>query len=95
MKQSQLTYEGYELDGRDLIIFYFEKGIDHCLDFTLLDFIPADYNISVRNGSEEYGIPDYDYKDWFDYNVSENDLLELVKVFEYGVGGNPINPLNY
>ena len=95
MKQSQLTYEGYELDGRDLIIFYYEKGIDHCLDFILRNFIPADYNISVRDGSDEYEISDYDYKDWFDENVSENDLLELVKVFEYGVGGNPIYPPNY
>ena len=94
MKESQLTYEGYELDGRDLTIFYFEKGIEHCLDFILLDFIPIDYNISVRYGSEEYKISDYACSNWFYQNVSENDLLELVKVFEYGVGGNPINPPN-
>ena len=79
-----LTYEAYELEGKDLIIFYYEEGIDHCLDFTLYDFVPENYYIGVRYGIEEYEIHDYSPQDWFDDTVSYRDLCKLVKEFEDG-----------
>ena len=79
-----LTYEAYELEGKDLTVFYYEEGIDHCLDFTLHDFVPEDYYIGVRYGIEEYEIHDYSPQDWFDDTVSYRDLCKLVKEFENG-----------
>jgi hypothetical protein len=82
--KSRLTYEGTELVEKDLVVFYYQEGIDDCLYFTLYDFVPEDYYIGVRYGTEEYDIHDYSPKDWFDETVSHKDLCKLVKEFEDG-----------
>ena len=80
-----LTYEAYELDEKDLTLFYYEDGDDECKEFTLVDFVPDDYYVGVRYGIEEYEIHDYSPQDWFDDTVSYRDLCNLVKVFENGL----------
>ena len=80
-----LTYEAYELDEKDLTLFYYEDGDDECKEFTLVDFVPDDYYVGVRYGIEEYEIQDYSPQDWFDDTVSYRDLCKLVKEFEDGL----------
>lgn len=80
-----LTYEAYELDEKDLTLFYYEDGDDECKEFTLVDFVPDDYYVGVRYGIEEYEIHDYSPQDWFDDTVSYRDLCKLVKEFEDGL----------
>tara|TARA_B100000795_G_C22582677_1_gene354421 strand:+ start:327 stop:581 length:255 start_codon:yes stop_codon:yes gene_type:complete len=82
--KNKLTYESHELEEKDLVVFYYQEGVENCLDFTLHDFVPEDYYIGVRNGTEEYEIHDYSPKDWLDETVSHKDLCKLVKEFEDG-----------
>jgi len=82
--KNKLTYDSYELEEKDLTIFYCEDGQEECKEFTLVDFVPQDYYVGVRYGVEEYEIHDYSPKDWFDETVSYKDLVKLVKEFEYG-----------
>jgi|14_taG_2_1085336.scaffolds.fasta_scaffold89860_2 hypothetical protein len=82
--KNKLTYDSYELEEKDLTIFYCEDGQEECKEFTLVDFVPQDYYVGVRHGIEEYEIHDYSPKDWFDEFVSYKDLCKLVKDYEDG-----------
>ena len=82
--KNRFTYDSYELEEKDLTIFYYEEGKDECNEFTLEDFVPQDYYIGVRYGIEDYEIHDYSPKDWFDEMVSYKDLCNLVKEHEHG-----------
>lgn len=82
--KNKLTYEDCELDGKDLIIFYYEDGDDECKEFTIQDFVPQDYYVGVRCGTEEYEIHDYTPQDWLSDTVLYKDLCNLVKEFEDG-----------
>lgn len=82
MSKNKLAYESYELNEKDLTIFYYEDGCDECKEFTIENFVPKNYYVGVRYGIEEYEIHDYSPQDWFDDSVSYRDLCNLVKEFE-------------
>ena len=54
----KFTYEDSELDHRDLKIFYIERGCDEVKEFTIENFVPDDYVLSVV-GDEEFELRDY------------------------------------
>ena len=80
----KFTYEDSELDYKDLIIRYVERGCDEVKEFTIENFVPDDYVLSVK-GDEEFELTDYYPQDWFNDNVTERYLKELVKEYEIGI----------
>lgn len=83
----KFTYEDSELDHRDLKILYIEKGCDEVKEFTIENFVPEDYALSIK-GDEEFELRDYYPQDWFNDNVTERYLKELVKEYENGINRN-------
>jgi len=85
MKRNRLSYDSYELEGRDLVVFYYEEGVDECMDFIIKDFVPRHYTYKLVSEGSEEAVHDYTPQDWVEDFISNEKLCELVKQFEHGI----------
>ena len=71
-------YDHFEVDGFDLILFFYFPEDEETTEMTVKGFIPKDYNIKVI-GDEEITLWDYGTRAFIYNTMSESDFQELLE----------------
>ena len=77
-KTPKPLYDHYEVDGLDLILYFFFPGEDEAVQMTVFDFIPKDYNMKVI-GDSSYTLSDYYATDYIDDTMTSENLQKLLE----------------
>ena len=71
-------YDHFEVDGLDLVLYFFLPGEDEVVHMTVFDFIPSDYNVKVV-GDSSYTISDYYATDYIEDTMTSEDFQKLLE----------------
>ena len=78
VKAPKPIYDHFEVDGLDLILYFYFPEDDETTEMVLRNFIPKDYDVKVI-GCSSYTIPDYYATDYIEDTMTSEDLQELLE----------------